>query len=227
VLIRGIYDSNWHDIQRFLFWSHMLSGAAGHTYGTMPISTFSSRDDPYVPLTRVSVHDWEDAIGWRGAKEVGIGRRILERIRWWELLPSPEAIQPHAGPDDWFGPYAAVLADGSRIIYLPSQAMRVPNLVLGQKTMLVGLAPGTSYLATYVNPRSGEEQPPVIFEPKDGTQLLLTLNDPGLPASAVGVVIDSNLSTTDASLSIFDAPTGEDWVLIIRPIAAATSRRTV
>ena len=45
----GIGGSSWEDVQRFLFWSHMLSGTAGHTYGTMPISSFSSRDDHYLP----------------------------------------------------------------------------------------------------------------------------------------------------------------------------------
>src|SRR5262249_45685562 len=76
----GIGGSCWEDVQRFLFWSHMLSGAAGYTYGTMPISTFSSRADHYLPPSRASSADWEDAIRWLGAEHVGVGRRILERL---------------------------------------------------------------------------------------------------------------------------------------------------
>ncbi len=33
VAYEGIMGSNWEDVQRLMFWSCMLSGAAGHTYG--------------------------------------------------------------------------------------------------------------------------------------------------------------------------------------------------
>ena len=205
----GIGGSCWEDVQRFLFWSHMLSGTAGHTYGTMPISTFSARDDHYLPPSRASSADWEDAIEWRGAAHVGTGRRILERLRWWELEPAPDAIEPHAGPDDWFRPFAARLPDGTVIAYVPGIGQSVPKpsatlSALRERRVLAGLAPGR-YRATFVNPRTGEDEPTVVFDTDDGRHPLAELG--------------RALADMTASPAMFarDTPTWEDWVLIVRP----------
>jgi hypothetical protein len=212
----GIGGSCWEDVQRFLFWSHVLSGAAGHTYGTMPISTFSSRDDHYVPPSRASSADWEDAIEWRGAVHVGVGRRILERLRWWELRPAPEAIEPHAGPEDWFRPYAARHPDGSVVAYLPGLGQSVPKpdhtlSALRERKALVGLTPGARYRATYVNPRTGIAEPSVAFEAEDGRCVL----------AALGRALADMAGTP--TMFPRDAPTWEDWVLIVRPESSAVS----
>jgi hypothetical protein len=194
----GIFDSCWQDVQRFLFWSHMLSGAAGHTYGTMAISTFNSREDPRWPLSRVSVHFWEDAIEWLGAAHVGVGRRILERFPWWELEPCREAFDPHAGPEDWILPYAARVADGTLIGYVPGSGMlgrdgwrdaffRLRDLAL------VGLADG-EYDCVFIDPRTGDEVWPMRARSVDGR---LPLRREGLYAT----------------------PTGEDWVLVARRVS--------
>ena len=105
----------------------MLSGTAGHTYGTMAISTFNSKDDPSEPLSRVSIHYWEDAINWLGAAHVAVGKRMLEQFPWWQLTPAPDYIEPHAGPDDWFLPYAAAFArrHGRHLLSGPLHAKRV------------------------------------------------------------------------------------------------------
>lgn len=204
----GIGGSCWEDVQRFLFWSHMLSGTAGHTYGTMPISTFSSREDHYLPPSRACSADWEDAIEWRGAAHVGVGRRILERLRWWELRPAPEAIEPHAGPDNWFCSYAARHPDGSVVVYVPGLGTSAPKPnhmleTLGRRTMLVGLTPGRRYRATYVDPRTGAEWSSVVFEAEEG----------GRPLAGLA----------DATRYARDAPTWEDWVLIVRPDGPVSS----
>jgi hypothetical protein len=202
----GIFDSCWQDVQRFQFWSHMLSGTAGHTYGTMPIGVFSSREDPYVPASRVSVHHWEEAIGWLGAKQVGIGRRILERVRWWELRPAPQALARHAGPEDWLRPFAAALPDGSFVVYLPGQGIMTPTwdeLMGGDGVpVLTDLQPGTTYRATFVNPRDGSEQAPMRFLAEEPRRPLF------------GLVPDAPL---------VDKPTMEDWVLFVQPVGRTAS----
>jgi hypothetical protein len=204
----GIGGSSWADVQRFLFWSHMLSGTAGHTYGTMPISSFSSREDHYVPPSRAHSADWEDAIGWDGAVHVGVGRRILERYRWWELTPAPGALEPHAGPDDWFRPYAATHADGTVVVYLPGIGQSAPKEnttadSIFSATSLVGLEPGVQYRATYVDPRSGAEAESTLFETADGRRALAGLAEsPTFP---------------------IDKPTWEDWVLVVRPVRTVAS----
>jgi hypothetical protein len=199
----GIGGSCWEDVQRFLFWSHMLIGAAGHTYGTMPISTFSSRADHYVSPSGASSADWEDAVEWRGAQHLGVGRRILERLRWWELFPAPDAIAPHAGPEDWFLPYAARHPDGSIVVYLPGlgQSTPMPNHTVRwlreNKKTILGLSRGEPYRATYVNPRTGADDISRVFTSHDGRMALAALVGP------------TRLQT--------ETPTWEDWVLIIRP----------
>ena len=39
-------QTNFQDVQRHLFWSFMLSGAAGHTYGAAGIWQASVEGDP-------------------------------------------------------------------------------------------------------------------------------------------------------------------------------------
>jgi hypothetical protein len=187
----GIFDSCWQDVQRFLFWSHMLSGTAGHTYGTMAISTFNSKEDPRWPVSRVSVHFWEDAIDWLGAAHVGIGRRILERFPWWELEPFREAIEPHAGPEDWVLPYAARLRDGTLIAYIPGAgALGSDGFFRLRDLALVGLEDG-EYDCVYIDPRTGRDVWPMRASSAGGR----------LPLRREG---------------LFAAPTGEDWVLVVR-----------
>jgi len=193
----GILGSSWEDVQRFLFWSHMLSGTAGHTYGTMPISTFNSKVDPWVPNSRVSMHFWEDAIDWAGATHVGVGRRILERLPWWELTPSPQSFAPHAGPEDWQLPYAARLADGTLVVYLPGVGMlRENEWTRLSSWTLAGLVPGTDYRVTYVDPRTGDEHAPFTFHAADSEH-----------EHALGYS--------------WNTPTGEDWVMIVQSFSPA------
>lgn len=190
----GIFDSCWQDLQRFLFWSHMLSGTAGHTYGTMAIGVLNSRDDPHMPLSRVSMHYWEDAIDWLGAVHVGVGKRILESLSWWTLRPAQEAVSPKAGPDDWFLPFAATTSDATMVVYLPGVAMMSTDAWARlDRLALDGLTPGRSYNATYINPRTGADDSSFAFTPVEACHVI---ESPGH----------------------WITPTGEDWVLVIRPV---------
>lgn len=197
----GIFDSNWQDIQRFLFWSHILSGTAGHTYGTMPISTFNSREDPILPFSRVSMHFWDEAINWLGSTQLGIGKSILEQLTWWDLAPSQDTVDRHAGPDDWFLPYTATTSDGTIVSYFPAVGMEpssslfTDSIRLGKFT--IDVAKDTSYRAAWVNPRNGRTH--VSFS---------------IPASAEPY----DLSSDDPGYAM---PTGEDWVLILVPADAS------
>ena len=189
----GIFDGNWHDLQRFLFWSHLLSGAAGHTYGTMAICILNTKSDPRFPLTRVSMHYWEDAIAWLGAAHVAVGKRILERFRWSELSPSQESVQPHASEADWFLPYCGALPDGTLIIYQPSMSIIAePDWQRFRRLVLTDLEPSTFYDVNYVDPRTGDN-----------------VSSPGF--TTVG---PQQELTSDHS---WVTPTGEDWVLVVSP----------
>jgi hypothetical protein len=201
----GIGGSSWQDVQRLLFWSHMMIGAAGHTYGTMAISTFSSYDDPYRPPSRAASQHWQDALAYHGAAQVGLGKRLLERYRWWELRPAPDAIEPHASDDNWYLPFAAALPDGSVLVYVPGIGM-APRAstedYIRAKKSLKGLTPHRRYRATFVSVRTGEEEPTVLFETDDGRIALSDLTGPD---------------------TRFETPTWEDWLLVVRPDESVSS----
>ena len=64
VCYEGIQEASRQEVQRFMFWSCLLSGAAGHTYGANGIWQVNGRDKPY----GLSPHghswggpSWEDA----------------------------------------------------------------------------------------------------------------------------------------------------------------------
>lgn len=84
----GIGSGSFHPMQRFLWWSHMLSGSAGFTYGAQGL--WGMEDETYAGLTG----SWGE-VGWReaaklpGADHLGRGRRFLEEIAWEELRPAP------------------------------------------------------------------------------------------------------------------------------------------
>lgn len=193
VSFEGIFDSCWQDVQRFVFWSNMLSGAAGHTYGTMAISTFNSEDDPYVPLSRVGMHYWQEAITWLGAAHVAVGKGILERFDWSHLTPCPAAVEPHSGPDDWYLNYAAKTPDGTILVYQPSAAMTSDGgwSKFGRLT-LDGLSPDTPYRVRFIDPRLGTETLGPTFAATDGRHVL-------------------------EAEHFWITPTGEDWVIAIQP----------
>ena len=81
-----------------MFWTCMLSGAAGHTYGANGIWQVNTRGKPYGP----SPHGmswgntpWEDAYQLPGRRQLGLAKRLLERFQWWRFEPHPEWVAPH------------------------------------------------------------------------------------------------------------------------------------
>ena len=49
VCYEGIVEASRQEIQRFMFWACMLSGAAGHTYGANGIWQVNRAEQPYGP----------------------------------------------------------------------------------------------------------------------------------------------------------------------------------
>jgi len=199
VCYEGIFGNNWHDTQRFLFWTHLLSGAAGHTYGTFGISTFSARDDRYLGQTRCSDEPWEDAFDLPGSHHVAIGKRFFERYKWQGFEPHPEWVEPHWTEDDRILPYAAGIPGRVRVIYFPSMGFLNPNGALAdwpvslRRIKVVGLEADLEYSAYYFNPRTGADLPRFDVAAGTGELVLSAGSDP---------LVSGN-------------PTGEDWVLVL------------
>jgi len=150
VSYEGIGGSCWEDVQRFMFWAGMLCGAAGHTYGANGMWQMSTEEDPYGP----SPHGmswgntpWKVAAQLSGSRQVGIGRRLLERYEWWRLQPTPDAVQPRWSPLNYYGPYAATVPGRCVIVYMPRPC----------GSLTLSLEPEVSYHAFLFNPANGEE----------------------------------------------------------------------
>jgi len=61
VCYEGIQEASRQEVQRFMFWSALLSGAAGHTYGANGIWQVNNREKPYGLSPHG--HSWGDPPG--------------------------------------------------------------------------------------------------------------------------------------------------------------------
>jgi len=154
VCYEGILEESWEDVQRFMFWSCMLSGAAGFTYGANGIWQFNDRDEPYGPSPWGGAwgnRPWEDACRLPGSTHVGVGRRILERFEWWRFQPHQEWVSPAGGKDDYRAPYAAGIPGEVRVIYLAR-----PIFPWDPRTPVVRqIEEDVTYRASLIDPKDG------------------------------------------------------------------------
>ncbi|WP_161965940.1 DUF5060 domain-containing protein [Steroidobacter cummioxidans] len=123
----GMGGTHLQDFQRTAFWTAMLNGAAGYSYGTSEIAMATSLDKP-LHRTRYSFYTWEEAMNFPGSYQVGIGAKLLMKYPWWQIEPHPEWIiprgttllEPHEGRHDMdLGPPEPFLARDSAETSLP------------------------------------------------------------------------------------------------------------
>jgi len=163
VTYEGILGASWENVQRLMFWTSILNGAAGHTYGANGVWQVNTEEKPFGP----SPHGrswgstpWTRAYRLSGSTQVGLGRRFLERYRWWEFTPHPEWVEPHWSEEDFYEPYAAGIPGEVRVIYIPWHGK-----ALWSGVKIRGIEPGVSYKAFYFDPRSGREHDAVDAKP--------------------------------------------------------------
>jgi len=151
VCFEGHCGANWQNVQRFMFWACVLSGAAGHTYGANGLEHVNTPENPYgvTPQgTGWSILSWQEGYQLPGGRQVGLGKKLLERYEWWRMEPHPEWVEPHWNRDEYFFPYAAGIPGELRIIYTAN-----PECVIKH------LERDVSYRASWFNPMSGEDFP--------------------------------------------------------------------
>ena len=172
LLGEGCYEGeggwNWENVQRLLFWGSMLRGAAGHTYGASGIWQVNTRQEPFGHDPRVfgdafDDDPWDVAMAFPGSAQVGLGKRLLERYRWWRF-------RPHADWITWAGghyydplaatlkPLAAGIAGEVRVIFVPTRCI----------VTVCGIEPGARYRAAWFDPRRGSEHDAGTVAPDDG-----------------------------------------------------------
>jgi hypothetical protein len=151
VCYEGIMEASRQELQRFMFWACVLSGAAGHTYGANGIWQINTAEQPYGP----SPHGrswgdtpWDTAYQLPGSQQLGLAKALLTRFQWWRLEPHPEWVEPHWNKDDYMQPYAAGIPDELRVMYLPAPAGPVK---------VKQLEKATNWQAFFFNPANGKE----------------------------------------------------------------------
>ncbi len=161
VCYEGIMGGSKDEIQRFLFWTSMLQGACGHTYGAQGIWAMSSRDEPFKGTTG-SWGDgfWQDVMHYPGSAHVGTGAQILRRYPWWRLAPTAQAAS--AGEEGVPFRFVARIPGKLIIAYLP------PNCLPWADPFPLDLEPGVHYEAAFHNPRTGQSVPVGGVTPEDG-----------------------------------------------------------
>ncbi|PYV23627.1 MAG: hypothetical protein DMG24_13485 [Acidobacteria bacterium] len=149
----GILDASRQDVQRFVFWASILSGAGGHTYGANGIWQVNTARQPYGPSPYGGCWGgppWDVAAKLPGSEQIGIAKRLLTRYPWWRLEPHPEWTEPRWSKDNYELPYAAGIPGELRIVFIP---------VIFTQLKMKSLEPGVVYRAFFFDPRTGDEHP--------------------------------------------------------------------
>lgn len=122
VCYEGICNTSGPDVQRYLFWSCVLSGCCGHTYGANGIWQLNTVGRPYGPSPHgASWGDtpWQEACKLPGSLQVGLGKKLLCSYEWWRFEPHPEWTDrpcTHTALDGFF---ATGIPGEVRVIFKP------------------------------------------------------------------------------------------------------------
>ena len=194
VCYEGILGTCWQDIQRFCFWSAVLSGAAGHTYGSVTMHVFQTREERYVHDNDCFFVDgcWEEDYQLPGSYQTGLGRKFMERYPWWDFIRRTESDM---SVEEALYSFAAGISGLVWVFYLPSLGMDNKyqyyccyGMSWGDtKKLYINIEPGADYFAFFFNPRTGED---------------LLAGD---------VMPDNN-----GTWLVPQKPTGEDWLLVLQ-----------
>ncbi len=195
VCYEGIAAGSSATLQRFLFFSHVLSGAAGHSYGAQGLWAFRRSEDPG-PGIMWGDATWQEAAALPGSAQLGRCATFLRSFDWAALVPAPDALSVHASDRCRVLPYAARVGD-ALIAYVPAVSLLPADRGISRALRdltFTGLRPGR-WRVDYWNPRHDDAQRG--FESDVG-------DDGRLPLHA---------ATRRSAV-----PSMEDWVVVVSPI---------
>ncbi len=169
----GHMQTNFQDLQRHLFWSLMLSGAAGHTYGAAGIWQASVEGnagiDPVYDWTT-----WKESMNYLGSTQIGIGKKLLEEYPWSRFEVHPEWAEADC--------FAAGIPGKVRFIYQPKR-----GIYNWGGTVVKNLEPNVSYSAYYFDPATGRRFLQGTISAPSGEY-----RSPGLPSPQDWVLVLEN-----------------------------------
>lgn len=151
----GILHGTQAEVQRLTFWTSVLSGAAGHTYGANGIWQVNTRQNPYGP----SPHGgnwgntpWEEAYRLPGSQQLGLSCKLLQLFPWWRFEPNQNWVDPSGSPEHVTAPFAAGVPGEIRFIYFYN-----PTFPWSSHCHTVTmLEPDIEYKALFWDPRTGD-----------------------------------------------------------------------
>ena len=148
----GHGGTNWADIQRYSFWTSMLSGAAGYTYGAAGIFQANDRDRPTGNRPDGGAFDhvfWDDAMMFPGAAQLAAGHKLLISLDHHLFTSHPEWAEVELRRNHESYPlatsaFAAGIPGQCRVVYLPLRWYHWDGPLVHH------LEPEVSYRAAYV-----------------------------------------------------------------------------
>jgi hypothetical protein len=148
----GHGGTNWADVQRYSFWSSMLSGASGFTYGAAGVFQANDRERPTGNRPDGGAFDhafWDDAIHFPGAEQVAKGHALLASLNSETFSVHPEwaSIKLRGNHEAYLLPmraFAAGVPGKLRVIYLPLRWYHWDGPLVQE------LEPGVRYKAAYI-----------------------------------------------------------------------------
>jgi len=166
VSYEGFLHYTGAEVQRFVFWASVLSGAAGHTYGANGIWQVNRPGQPYGPSPHGAAWGnmpWQEASQLPGSAQLGLARGLLERYEWHNFTPHPEWVAPAGSPEHFQYPFAAG-DEKVRLIYFYG-----PNFPWAQPFTVRALDPAARYRGFFWDPRTAQEYPiPELVPAPDG-----------------------------------------------------------
>lgn len=123
----GHGGTNGPDVQRYSFWSSMLSGATGYTYGAAGVFQANDRERPTGDRPDGGAYDavfWDDSMMLPGGEQIAAGHRLLKSLQFHRFESHPEWVTMDLrwGREAYCLPmraYAAGIPGECRVIYLP------------------------------------------------------------------------------------------------------------
>ncbi len=154
----GIMHDTGSEVQRLGFWSTMLNGSIGFSYGANGIWQANTPKEAFGPSPHGGTWGntpWNEAMGLYGSKELGLGKKLLEQYPWWQIKPHQEWIEPIEHPNRHKRPYAAGIPKQLRIIYFYEPIYPWSN----PPYYLCHMESSIFYHAYFVDPRCGSAIP--------------------------------------------------------------------
>jgi len=156
VCYEGIAGGSPAMIQRYLFWTHVLQGAAGHTYGAQGIWAF--HDDATSPGAMWGWVPWQEAAKLPGAEQLGIAAKYLRSIKWDGFTPANNSMKVHADLEHTYRPWAGKTGD-HLVAYFPPVSMAPAEMGISFELATIvftTLEKNAKYTVEIINPRTGK-----------------------------------------------------------------------